>query len=134
MSHAVGIDKNSAEPTARPGARLFTASTIPTKVRLFYTDQPTPCAANPDLFFNPHAQRRAITQCNACPFRGRCSYNAVAVGATHGIWGGIVLPGNYPHKLAPIYAQLREQFDQRRPAELGHTPTTPLPDINTHAA
>ncbi len=134
MSHAVGIDKNSAEPTARPDARLFTASTIPTKVRLFYTDQPTPCAANPDLFFNPHAQRRAITQCNGCPFRGRCGYNAVAVGATHGIWGGIMLPGDYPHKLAPIYAQLREQFDQRRPAELGHTPTTPLPDINTHAA
>src|SRR5271166_5150156 len=130
----MGSDRNSRAATARPDARLFTATTMPAKVRLFYTDQPTPCADDPELFFNARAHRRVIAQCQTCPFRGRCGYNAVAVGATHGIWGGIMLPGDYPHKLAPIYTQLREQFNQRRPAELGHTPTTPLPDINTHAA
>jgi hypothetical protein len=88
MSHALGIGKNSRA-----------------KVRLFYTDQPTPCADDPELFFNARAHRLAIVQCRTCPFRGRCGYNAVAVGATHGIWGGIMFPGDYPSKLAPIYAR-----------------------------
>jgi len=95
--------------------------------RLFQTDKPVPCAADPDTFFNPRTQRRAAAQCAACPFRGRCGYNGVAVGATHGIWGGLIFPGDHPAKLAPIYARLREQFNQRRRAELGYDPTTPPP-------
>jgi hypothetical protein len=35
-----------------------------------------------------------------------------------------MLPGDYPAKLAPIYTQLREQFDQRRRQELGDTNTS----------
>lgn len=99
------------------------------KVRLFYTDQPTPCVDDPEAFFNASAHRRAAAQCGTCPFRGRCGYNAVAVGATHGVWGGMILPGNYPSKLAPIYAQLREQFNQRSRRELGHIPIfSPFPN------
>jgi WhiB family redox-sensing transcriptional regulator len=125
------IDRNSRPATSRPEARLFRNTATHANVRLFYTEEATPCADDPELFFNAGAHRRAIARCRTCPFRGRCSYNAVAVGATHGIWGGIMLPGDYPSKLAPIYAALCQQFNQRRGQELGDAPMTPLPDINT---
>jgi len=125
MSHSVGIDQNVRAAATRAEARLFSVIAMRPKVRLYYTDQPTRCADDPELFFDARAHRRAIAICQTCPFRGRCGYNAVAVGATHGIWGGIMLPGDYPHKLAPIYAQLREQFNQRRDQELRHTNTSP---------
>jgi WhiB family transcriptional regulator, redox-sensing transcriptional regulator len=125
MSHTVEIGKNSRAATARVEARLFTTIAMRAKVRLYYTELPTPCADEPELFFDARAYRRAIAQCRTCPFRGRCGYNAVSVGATHGVWGGIMLPGDYPHKLAPIYTQLREQFNQRRDQELGDTITSP---------
>jgi WhiB family redox-sensing transcriptional regulator len=51
----------------------------------------------------------------------------VATGATHGIWGGVILPGDYPQQLKPVYARLAEQFEQRRLAELGDVPVAPLP-------
>ncbi|HEX3732348.1 MAG TPA: WhiB family transcriptional regulator [Mycobacteriales bacterium] len=98
-------------------ARLSTATSI--RGRLFQTHEPVPCAADPDKFFDPRTQRRAVDRCGACPFRGRCGYNAVVTGATHGIWGGVIFPGDYPGKLAPIYARLLEQFNQRCRAELG---------------
>jgi WhiB family transcriptional regulator, redox-sensing transcriptional regulator len=125
MRHTLKIDKNSRAAAARAEARLFTATAMRAKVRLYYTEQPTPCADDPELFFDARAHRRAIAQCRTCPFRGRCGYNAVAVGATHGVWGGIMLPGDYPHKLAPIYSQLREQFSQRRDQELRDTNRSP---------
>lgn len=123
MGNALKIDENSSAQTARAEPRL---STMRAKVRLFVTDQPTPCADDPELFFNPRAQRRAAALCQTCPFLGRCGYNAVTVGATHGIWGGIMLPGDYPAKLAPIYTHLVDQFQQRRHAEIS-TMTTDLP-------
>jgi WhiB family transcriptional regulator, redox-sensing transcriptional regulator len=125
MSHTLKIEKNSRAAAARAEARLFTAIAMRAKVRLYYTEQPNPCADDPELFFDARAHRRAIAQCRTCPFRGRCGYNAVALGATHGVWGGIMLPGDYPHKLAPIYIQLREQFSQRRDQELRDTNTSP---------
>jgi WhiB family transcriptional regulator, redox-sensing transcriptional regulator len=125
MSHTLKIDKNSRAAAARAEARLFTTTAMRAKVRLYYTEQPTPCADDPELFFDARAHRRAIAQCGTCPFRGRCGYNAVAVGATHGVWGGIMLPGDYPHKLAAIYTQLREQFSQRRAQELRDTNASP---------
>jgi WhiB family transcriptional regulator, redox-sensing transcriptional regulator len=100
--------------------RLSTATSI--RGRLFQTHEPVPCAADPDKFFNPRTQRRAVDWCDACPFRARCGYNAVATGATHGIWGGIIFPGDYPAKLAPIYARLLEQFNHRREQEFGGIP------------
>lgn len=75
----------------------------------------------------PHAQHRAAALCQTCSFRGRCGYNAIAVGATHGTWGGITLPGDYPAKLAPIYTHLAEQFQQRRRAEIGDMLAVELP-------
>jgi WhiB family redox-sensing transcriptional regulator len=127
----MGIDRNSRAATSRPEARLFKNTAMHAKVRLFYAEETTPCADDPELFFNARAHRHAIAQCRTCPFRGRCSYNAVAVGATHGIWGGIMLPGDFPTKLAPIYAALCEQFNQRRGQELGDAPMAPMPGINT---
>lgn len=109
-------------------ARLFASVQLRADVRLFHTAEPMPCLDDPDLFFDPRARRRAIALCVQCPFRGRCGYNAVAAGATHGIWGGILLPGAYPAQLAPLYAQLRAQFDERRREELGEAPVTPLPE------
>lgn len=118
---------------ARPEARLFAAIQMRADVRLFKTDEPLACVDDPELFFNPRLKRRAIAQCAECPFRGRCGYNAVATGATHGIWGGVILPGDYPRQLAPVYARLRKQFDERRRQELGEAPVPPLPDIDvTH--
>jgi WhiB family transcriptional regulator, redox-sensing transcriptional regulator len=96
-------------------------------VRLFHTSHDLPCHEDPELFFNPHKKQIAISRCGDCPFRGRCGYNAVATGATHGIWGGVILPGDYPSKLAPIYARLAAQFEQRRRVELGDIPVAPLP-------
>ena len=125
MSHTLKIEKNSRAAAARAEGRLFATTAMRAKVRLYYTEHPTPCADDPEAFFDARAHRRAIAICQTCPFRGRCGYNAVAVGATHGIWGGIMLPGDYPHKLAPIYAQLREQFNQRRDEELGDITTSP---------
>jgi WhiB family redox-sensing transcriptional regulator len=108
--------------------RPFASFQMRADVRLFHTSHDLACFEDPDLFFDPRQKRRAIAQCADCPFRGRCSYNAVATGATHGIWGGVILPGDYPQLLKPIYARLAEQFEQRRLAELGDVAVAPLPD------
>jgi WhiB family redox-sensing transcriptional regulator len=100
------------------------------EVRLFHTSADLACHEDPDLFFDPHRKNAASSKCADCPFRGRCGYNAVAMGATHGVWGGVILPGDYPHLLRPVYARLAEQFEQRRHVELGDVPVAPLPDPN----
>jgi WhiB family redox-sensing transcriptional regulator len=53
----------------------------------------------------------------------------VATGATHGVWGGVILPGAQPRQLKPLYARLAAQFEQRRQAELGDLQVAPLPDL-----
>ena len=108
--------------------RPFASFQMRAQVRLFHTSSDLACFEDPDLFFDPRQKRRAIAQCAECPFRGRCSYNAVATGATHGIWGGVILPGDYPRQLKPVYARLADQFEQRRRVELGDIPVAPLPD------
>ena len=110
--------------------RPFASFQMRAQVRLFHTSSDLACFEDPDLFFDPRQKRRAIAQCADCPFRGRCSYNAVAVGATHGIWGGVILPGDYPALLKPIYARLAEQFEQRRIAELGDVAVASLPEAD----
>jgi WhiB family redox-sensing transcriptional regulator len=99
------------------------AARPPTTDRLYRTDEPTPCsdsATRRDLWFSQFKDRiHAVRACQACPFIGRCGYNAVTVRATHGVWGGITLPGDYPERLEPLYLQLLQQFEQRRTAELG---------------
>jgi WhiB family transcriptional regulator, redox-sensing transcriptional regulator len=112
----------------RPLARPFASFQLPADVRIFQTCDDLPCNEDPDLFFDPRRRNRAIARCAGCPFRGRCAYNAVATRATHGIWGGVMLPGHYPNLLKPIYARLAEQFQQRRRIELGDAPVAPLPD------
>lgn len=114
--------------TARGSARPSESSRLRTEVRLFHTEQDLPCREDPELFFNPNRKARAISRCKECPFRGRCGYNAVATGATHGIWGGVILPGLYPPQLRIIYARLSEQFEQRRHSEIGDVAVAPLPD------
>ncbi|WP_204806047.1 WhiB family transcriptional regulator [Mycobacterium riyadhense] len=109
-------------------ARPFAAFQMRANVRLFHTTQNLPCQQDPELFFNPHKKHRAITRCADCPFRGRCGYNAVATGATHGIWGGMILPGDYPRQLRRVYSRLAAQFEQLRQEELGDAPVAPLPD------
>ena len=49
--------------------------------------------------------------------------------ATHGVWGGKVLPGDKPAELEPIYARLLEQFERRTPIELADAPVPQLPDV-----
>jgi WhiB family transcriptional regulator, redox-sensing transcriptional regulator len=128
-SAADNVDPSSG-PTQEPSrARLHTSLAV--HGRLFQTDEPLPCATDPDAFFNSRTQRRAVTQCSACSFRGRCGYNAITSGATHGIWGGVIFPGNYPAKLSSIYNRLSEQFDQRSQAELGYHRPIPQPDADT---
>ena len=99
--------------------------------RLFMTEASTPCKDNVggnDLWFSPHRDReQAARRCLDCPFLGRCGYNAVISRATHGVWGGQVLPGDKPAELEPIYSRLLDQFEERRSSELGDTPAPPLP-------
>jgi WhiB family transcriptional regulator, redox-sensing transcriptional regulator len=108
--------------------RPYASFRMRAEVRLFNTSRGLACEKDPELFFNPRKKRFAIAQCADCPFRGRCSYNAVASGATHGIWGGVIFPGDYPQQLKPIYAQLAKQFEQRRDEEVGDVAVAPLPD------
>ena len=81
------------------------ATDLPFEVqgRLFETDAATPCRVmDSELWFSPFRDReRAAKHCMACPFLGRCGYNAVASRATHGVWGGQVLPGDFPGLLDP---------------------------------
>lgn len=118
-----------APPDNRAVARPFASFQMRADVRLFQTSHDLPCQEDPELFFDPRRKHRAIRRCAACPFRGRCGYNAVATGATHGIWGGVILPGDYPQQLKPVYELLAAQFEQRRQTELGDIPVAPLPDL-----
>jgi WhiB family redox-sensing transcriptional regulator len=129
MNHSAddNIDPSFGPTPAR--ARLHTSLAV--HGRLFQTDEHLPCAADPDALFNPRTQRRAATQCSACAFRGRCGYNAITSGATHGIWGGVIFPGNHPSKLLAIYNRLSEQFNQLSQAELGYHLATPQSDADT---
>lgn len=61
----------------------------------------------PDLFLPEKAEavwsyRRARKICNACPVRTACLEFAVAVGETHGMWGGLT-----PDERKPIVADRR---------------------------
>ena len=121
----------SLSPATTAVARPFTSFQMRAEVRLFHTNQDVACRVDPELFFDPRRKPTAVSKCADCPFRGRCGYNAVAMGATHGIWGGVMLPGDYPSRLKPVYATLAEQFEQRRLIELGDVPVAPLPEPNT---
>jgi WhiB family redox-sensing transcriptional regulator len=108
-------------------ARPFASFKLRADVRLFNTSQDLACKEDPELFFDARRRHRAIKRCAECPFLGRCGYNAVATGATHGVWGGVILPGDYPQELKPLYAFLAAQFEQRRRDELGDIRVAPLP-------
>ena len=120
--------------TSSHNARLG-ATDLPFAIegRLFETDAATPCRVmDSELWFSPFRDReRAAKHCLACPFLGRCGFNAVASRATHGVWGGQVLPGDFPGLLDPIYKRLLAQFDARRDAELGGAPAPALPGVDS---
>jgi WhiB family redox-sensing transcriptional regulator len=116
-----------------PTARLADDFGQVPATRLFETTEPRPCAITKpgpgnDLWFSTDRSReRAARLCQRCPFIGRCGYNAVASRATHGVWGGMVFPGDKAAALEKIYEKLLDQFEQRRPIELGHAPAPKLP-------
>jgi WhiB family redox-sensing transcriptional regulator len=107
------------------------------RARLFVFDEPTPCqsedADDRELWFadptrpgGVQERELAVMACQACPFRGRCAYNAVAVRATHGVWAGVELPGDKARLLTVAYARLLRQFEERRQVEIGSAPVDPL--------
>ncbi len=107
------------------------------KADLFRPPTPPPCSESelwvrdPDAWFHDGRYSRTIREaaievCADCPFRGRCAFNAVASGATHGVWAGIELPGDRPKKLAAYYALLLAKFEERRAEEIGEQPVTKL--------
>jgi len=102
--------------------------------RPFETEEPTPCrtAEDTELWFSPFRDRvRAARACKACPFIGRCGYNAVLGREQYGVWAGIALPGSAstPEKLESAYILLLAQFERRRQIELGDL-QVPLPSTN----
>ena len=126
----------SAEQAARLGPSDF-QHLLTVGGRLYETEAVTPCradtdpAAGRDLWFSPFRDReQAARRCLDCPFLGRCGYNAVVSRATHGVWGGEVLPGDKPGELEPIYARLLAQFEARRSIELGHAPAPKMPNTS----
>ena len=110
--------------------------------RLFHTSEPTPCSGSPrngDLWFSPFKDRiHAVRACQACPFLGRCGYNAVAAHEEYGVWGGLSLPGDRatPELLEKAYRYLLAQFEHRRVAELGDlaVPVRPVPNARRRRA
>ncbi len=101
--------------------------------RTFICKQPTPCQSLPleesdELWFASDTKyRRAERMCAACPFIGRCAYNAVVTRATHGVWAGQVLPGDKLTALEPIYRRFLRIFKERAAVELGGAAMPPLP-------
>jgi WhiB family transcriptional regulator, redox-sensing transcriptional regulator len=135
--HRKDIDTmTSAEQAARLGPSDF-QHLLTGGGRLFETEAMTPCrreTSRPegrDLWFSPFRDReQAARMCQDCPFIGRCGYNAVVSRATHGVWGGHVLPGDKPGNLEPVYTRLLEQFEARREVELGHAPAPKMPSAS----
>lgn len=126
----------SAEQAARLGPSDF-QHLLSAGGRLFETEASTPCrvhtdpAKGRDLWFSPFRDReQAARMCQDCPFLGRCGYNAVVSRATHGVWGGHILPGDKPGDLEPIYARLLAQFEARRAQELGNAPAPRMPNAS----
>jgi WhiB family transcriptional regulator, redox-sensing transcriptional regulator len=112
---------------ARTTARLWSLLEPPSYQ--FVPDKPTPCHGNhadPETWHNYRRPGRAIAICKTCPFIGRCGYNAVAAGATHGVWAGVQLPGvASAARHAAVAQKLLDQFDRRRRVELGNAPLPP---------
>ena len=130
-SPSTDTDTDTDEPRGRragePNHHLRTP-----KVSLFFPEEPTPCQdakRGSDWFGEKRGEReRAMKACGECPFRGRCAYNAVGAGATHGVWGGIELPGDRPMLLQTAYARLLSRFEERRAIEVGSAYVAPLTD------
>ena len=130
-----GTDVDSEVTTRR---RVPTAAEMRLpKADLFRPPTPPPCSESelwvrdPDAWFHDGRYSRTIREaaievCADCPFRGRCAFNAVASGATHGVWAGIELPGDRPKKLAVYYALLLAKFEERRAEEICEQPVTKL--------
>ena len=131
--------QGDATAVARGGYQVmgFCAEMRMPKAELFRPAQPPPCSeselwvAEGDAWFHDGRYARTIREaaievCADCPFRGRCAYNAVASGATHGVWAGIELPGDRPKRLAAYYALLLAKFEERRAEEIGEQPVTEL--------
>ncbi len=122
----------SAEPANHPAE--VDAATIR---RTFVCEQRTPCQSlsleeSDELWFAVDTKyRRAERMCGACPFLGRCAYNAVATRATHGVWAGQVLPGDKLTALEPIYERFLEIFKKRAAVELGDRPLPPMPNTGS---
>ncbi|CDO11487.1 transcription factor WhiB [Mycolicibacterium cosmeticum] len=115
-----------------PRIRPVTRQSEP--VRLYRTDQPTPCtdsSRDGDRWFSPFKDRiHAVRACQACPFIGRCGYNAVAAREEYGVWGGLSLPGDRstPELLEHAYRHLLAQFERRHITELGESALPAMPD------
>lgn len=110
-------------------------------VRLYQTEVVTPCQtvdprrspSGRDLWFSPFKDKvHAVRACQECPFIGRCGYNAVAGRETHGVWGGIALPGIHGHveDLEAAYVVLLRQFKRRMPIELPNLAEPSMPSTS----
>jgi WhiB family transcriptional regulator, redox-sensing transcriptional regulator len=137
MKTSINREEADTMTSSEQGARLGPSDflhLLTINGRLYETEAQTPCRVHTavnegrDLWFSPFRDReQAARMCQSCPFLGRCGYNAVVSRATHGVWGGEVLPGDKPVELEPIYARLLAQFEARRPIELGNAPAPSLP-------
>ncbi len=59
--------------------------------QVWIPDVPTPCQADPEMWFPEKggAIHAPIKFCRGCPVRVDCAAAALAQGERHGIWGGL---------------------------------------------
>ncbi|GAA1500958.1 hypothetical protein GCM10009760_63320 [Kitasatospora kazusensis] len=115
-----GTAVGTAVGAARPGPDVFAAA---------------PCrSADPELFFpageSPAAAAQVATAkrlCAGCPLRDACLREALRVGATEGIWGGLTAAERrFLHLLAKVPPTARQELVER--LEAGRPTVVPKQD------
>ena len=110
-------------------ARPFASFQLRADVRLFQHQPRLGLPRRPRAVLQPPQQASRDQAVRRVPFQGPLRLQRGGHRRDTRRLGGVILPGDYPRQLKPIYARLAAQFEQRRQAELGDIRVAPLPDL-----